>query len=135
MVSPSGPGRPPGARRDGPCAFLLSSEVSGRAGPPSSVEIHTWAYEFLALADPPRAAQPVAHPAAGRTRIPSRSMPSATRGQDWRALLAIFWFTSMVEGLGVSQIFAFLPSYLREMGVPEPDRLQFVGLFGALIFI
>jgi MFS family permease len=62
-------------------------------------------------------------------------MPSATRGQDWRALLAIFWLTSMVEGLGVSQIFAFLPSYLREMGVPEPDRLQFVGLFGALIFI
>jgi MFS family permease len=62
-------------------------------------------------------------------------MPSATRGQDWRALLGIFWLTSMVEGLGVSQIFAFLPSYLREMGVPEPDRLQFVGLFGALIFI
>jgi DHA1 family multidrug resistance protein-like MFS transporter len=50
-------------------------------------------------------------------------------------LLAIFWLTSMVEGLGVSQIFAFLPTYLREMGVPEPDRLQFVGLFGALIFV
>jgi DHA1 family multidrug resistance protein-like MFS transporter len=62
-------------------------------------------------------------------------MPSDSRGQDWRVLLAIFWLTSMVEGFGVSQIFAFLPSYLREMGVPEPDRLQFVGLFGALIFI
>jgi DHA1 family multidrug resistance protein-like MFS transporter len=67
--------------------------------------------------------------------MPSGSMPSGSRGQDWRALLAIFWLTSMVEGLGVSQIFAFLPSYLREMGVAEPDRLQFVGLFGALIFI
>jgi DHA1 family multidrug resistance protein-like MFS transporter len=55
--------------------------------------------------------------------------------QDWRVLLAIFWLTSMVEGLGVSQIFAFLPSYLLDMGVPEPDRLQFVGLFGALIFV
>jgi DHA1 family multidrug resistance protein-like MFS transporter len=55
--------------------------------------------------------------------------------QDWRVLLAIFWLTSMVEGLGVSQIFAFLPSYLRDMSVPEPDRLQFVGLFGALIFV
>jgi len=62
-------------------------------------------------------------------------MPSATPRQDWRVLLAIFWLTSMVEGLGVSQIFAFLPSYLREMGVAEPDRLQFVGLFGALIFV
>jgi DHA1 family multidrug resistance protein-like MFS transporter len=62
-------------------------------------------------------------------------MPSATRRQDWRVLLAIFWLTSMVEGLGVSQIFAFLPSYLHEMGVAEPDRLQFVGLFGALIFV
>jgi DHA1 family multidrug resistance protein-like MFS transporter len=63
-------------------------------------------------------------------------MPSQTSPrQDWRVLLAVFWLTSMVEGLGVSQIFAFLPSYLREMGVAEPDRLQFVGLFGALIFV
>ena len=29
----------------------------------------------------------------------------------------------MVEGLGVSQVFAFVPLYLREMGVAEPDRL------------
>ena len=41
----------------------------------------------------------------------------------------------MVEGLGVSQIFALLPTYLREMGVPEADRLAFVGLFSALIFV
>ncbi len=41
----------------------------------------------------------------------------------------------MVEGLGVSQVFAFLPSYLREMGVPAADRLPFVGLFGSLIFV
>jgi MFS family permease len=56
-------------------------------------------------------------------------------GQDWRVLLIIFWITSMVEGLGVSQIFAFVPSYLRDMGVGEAERLQFVGLFGALIFV
>ena len=56
-------------------------------------------------------------------------------GQDWRILVAIFWITSMVEGLGVSQVFAFVPSYLREMGVPEADRLPFVGLFGSLIFV
>jgi MFS family permease len=61
---------------------------------------------------------------------------SASRpGQDWRRLVAVFWATSMVEGLGVSQIFALLPTYLREMGVAPADRLTFVGLFSALIFI
>jgi DHA1 family multidrug resistance protein-like MFS transporter len=53
----------------------------------------------------------------------------------WRTIVAIFWITSMVEGLGVSQIFALLPAYLRDMGVPETDRLAFVGLFTALIFV
>jgi MFS family permease len=55
--------------------------------------------------------------------------------QDWRVLVAVFWVTSMVEGLGVSQIFALLPAYLREMGVAEADRLAFVGLFSALVFV
>src|SRR5678816_1183595 len=55
--------------------------------------------------------------------------------QDWRILLAVFWVTSMVEGLGVSQIFALLPSYLRELGVAPQDRLAFIGIFSALIFI
>jgi MFS family permease len=41
----------------------------------------------------------------------------------------------MVEGLGVSQIFALLPTYLREMGVPASDRLAFIGVFSALIFV
>jgi DHA1 family multidrug resistance protein-like MFS transporter len=49
--------------------------------------------------------------------------------------VAVFWITSMVEGAGVSQIFALVPSYLREMGVPEADRLAFVGLFSSLIFV
>jgi len=55
--------------------------------------------------------------------------------QDWRILVAVFWVTSMVEGLGVSQIFALLPTYLREMGVAASDRLAFIGLFSALIFV
>jgi MFS family permease len=55
--------------------------------------------------------------------------------QDWRVIVAIFWITSMVEGLGVSQVFALLPAYLSGMGVGEADRLTFVGLFTALIFI
>jgi MFS family permease len=65
-----------------------------------------------------------------------RPAPAGARpNQDWRALVAVFWVTSMVEGLGVSQIFALLPTYLRTMGVPETDRLAFVGLFSALIFV
>jgi MFS family permease len=66
--------------------------------------------------------------------------PSVRRGstrplQDWRVLLLVFWITSMVEGMGVSQIFALVPTYLREMGVAEEDRVAFVGLFSSLIFV
>src|SRR6185437_15314126 len=32
-------------------------------------------------------------------------------------------------------IFALVPSYLRQMGVAQSDRLAFVGLFTALIFV
>jgi DHA1 family multidrug resistance protein-like MFS transporter len=65
---------------------------------------------------------------------PALVAPDAGRS-DWRRILFVFWVTSLVEGLGVSQIFAFLPAYLGTMGLPEADRLRFVGLFGALIFI
>jgi MFS family permease len=41
----------------------------------------------------------------------------------------------MVEGLGVSQVFALLPAQLTSMGVPDADRLQFIGLFSALLFV
>ncbi len=68
-------------------------------------------------------------PESGPT--PARPRPK----QDWRVLVAVFWVTSMIEGAGVSQIFALVPAYLREMGVPEADRLTFVGLFSSLIFV
>jgi MFS family permease len=54
---------------------------------------------------------------------------------DWRTILAVFWLTSLVEGFGVAQIFAFLPQYLTEMGVGDADRLAFVGLFTSVIFL
>jgi DHA1 family multidrug resistance protein-like MFS transporter len=66
----------------------------------------------------------------------TRAAPDGARPvQDWRILTGVFWITSMVEGLGVSQIFALLPQYLSGMGVEETDRLAFVGLFSALIFV
>ena len=49
--------------------------------------------------------------------------------------MAVFWTVAMVEGLGVAQIFAFVPVYLHEMGVPRDERLAFVGLFSSLIFV
>ena len=67
--------------------------------------------------------------------MPDAPTAAPRPGQDWRILAAVFWITSMVEGLGVSQVFALLPAYLRDMEVAESDRLAFVGLFNALIFI
>ena len=83
------------------------------------------------------------------SRDPSSSQPAAATApatvdsfgpavrptQDWRVLLAIFCITSAVEGLGVNQIFAFAPTYLIQMGVAGADRLRFVGIFSALIFV
>jgi MFS family permease len=64
------------------------------------------------------------------------SPPVGSSGRnDWRWVVAVFWITSMVEGLGVSQVFSFLAPYLREMGVPDAERVPFVGLFSALIFV
>jgi MFS family permease len=54
---------------------------------------------------------------------------------DWQRIVTVFWLTSMIEGLGVSQVFAFLAPYLRIVGVADADRAPFVGLFSALIFI
>jgi MFS family permease len=61
-------------------------------------------------------------------------MPTST-SRLWIPLVAVFWVTSMVEGLGVSQVFALLPSQLTAMGVPDADRLSFIGLFTSLLFV
>jgi MFS family permease len=63
------------------------------------------------------------------------SRTDARPAQDWRIPVAVFWITSLVESMGVAQIFALLPAYLRQMGVDEADRLAFVGLFSSLVFV
>ena len=63
------------------------------------------------------------------------SVAGARPAQDWRILVAVFWVTSFIESMGVAQIFALLPAYLRQMGVDEADRLAFVGLFSSLVFV
>jgi DHA1 family multidrug resistance protein-like MFS transporter len=55
--------------------------------------------------------------------------------QDWRTLLAVYWITSFTEGLGVSQIYAFMPNRLAEVGLAQPDIERFVGILGALFFV
>ncbi len=55
--------------------------------------------------------------------------------QHWIVVLALFGVASTIEGLGVSQVFAFMPLYLRGMGMPEADIPQWVGWLNSLIFI
>ena len=81
-------------------------------------------------AAPPGRAAPADHAApADRADDPERGR------DDWRRVVAVFSITSMVEGLGVSQVFSFLAPYLHEMGVPDAERVPFVGLFSALVFV
>jgi MFS family permease len=54
---------------------------------------------------------------------------------DWRRLLFLYWITSFIEGLGVAQIYAFLPNRLLEVGVAVPDVAHFVGWLGSLFFL
>ncbi len=54
---------------------------------------------------------------------------------DWRPLLAVYWLTSFVEGLGVAQIYAFMPNRLLEVGVAAADIPRLVGLLGAMFFL
>jgi DHA1 family multidrug resistance protein-like MFS transporter len=55
--------------------------------------------------------------------------------QGWRSLLLAYGITSTVEALGVSQIFAYLPLRLREVGLPDADIPAFTGIFTSLIFV
>jgi MFS family permease len=55
--------------------------------------------------------------------------------QGWRSLLVAYGVTSTIEALGVSQIFAYLPLRLREVGLPQADVPAFTGIFTSLIFV
>ena len=54
---------------------------------------------------------------------------------DWRRIVAAYWVTQLVESLGMSQVFALMPAHLRELGLPDADRLAFVGVFSSLVFV
>jgi DHA1 family multidrug resistance protein-like MFS transporter len=60
---------------------------------------------------------------------------SSPAPQGWRSLLVAYGITSTIEAIGVSQIFAYLPLRLREVGLPESDIPAFTGIFTSLIFV
>ena len=73
-------------------------------------------------------------------RVSEDSASAASRSaqrplQDWRALLAIYAITALIESTGVSQVFAFLPLRLHQMGLLAPEVASFTGIFTALIFV
>jgi DHA1 family multidrug resistance protein-like MFS transporter len=57
------------------------------------------------------------------------------RSQRWPVVLILYSLTSLVEGLGVGQVFSFMPLYLRHMGVAQSRMEHLVGVFGALPFL
>ena len=61
--------------------------------------------------------------------------PTRAAVPGWRSIVAAYWVTQLVESAGMSQVFALLPKHLLELGVPEADRVAFVGLFSSLVFV
>jgi MFS family permease len=53
----------------------------------------------------------------------------------WTLVLAIFITTSVIEAMGISQVFAFMPLYLAELGLPASEIPRWVGALGALVFV
>jgi MFS family permease len=54
---------------------------------------------------------------------------------DWHRVLVLYWIASFIEGLGVAQIYAYLPNRLTEVGVARADVPHLVGVLGALFFL
>ncbi|HEY5627984.1 MAG TPA: MFS transporter [Candidatus Limnocylindrales bacterium] len=65
----------------------------------------------------------------------SSPSPKPSSTPDWRRIVAAYWVTQLVESAGMSQVFALLPAHLRELGVPDTERIAFVGLFSSLVFV
>lgn len=54
--------------------------------------------------------------------------------QPWPAVAWLFLVVSVIETLAMGHLFAFLPLLLRDMGVPDPQIAQRVGLYTSLMF-
>lgn len=65
----------------------------------------------------------------------SETRPVTKYSQPWLLVLALFSATSMVEAIGISQIFAFMPLYLQQLGLPQDEIPRWVGTLSALVFV
>lgn len=85
----------------------------------------------------PTAPEPFAAPSPAATSPAPPASPRQAPGpaQGWRSLLVVYGIVSTIEAIGVSQVFAFLPLRLREVGLPEAQIPTFTGLFSSLIFV
>lgn len=57
------------------------------------------------------------------------------RAQSWLIVLGFFCATSVVEAIGLSQVFAFMPLYLEQLGLPPADVPRWTGTLSALAFV
>ncbi len=55
--------------------------------------------------------------------------------QSWPLVLGLFSITSLVEAIGLSQVFAFMPLYLQQLGLPAEDVPRWTGTLSALAFV
>ena len=72
------------------------------------------------------------------TRCPAHAgLPAPTHQpvQGWHSLLLVYAITSIVESMGVFQVFAFLPPGSARSGCPSSQVPTFTGLFSSLIFV
>ncbi len=68
---------------------------------------------------------------------PGASAPAGAgrSSQDWRLVVAIYAATQVVEAYGVSQVYAFMPLYLQQLGLPPDQIARWVGILGSFVFL
>jgi DHA1 family multidrug resistance protein-like MFS transporter len=57
------------------------------------------------------------------------------RAQPWPVVLVLFGITAIIETIAVSHVFAFLPLYLRLVGLPEASVARWTGILLAGVFV
>ena len=65
----------------------------------------------------------------------SRASKATHTSQSWILVLVFFSITSLVEAIGLSQVFAFMPLYLQQLGLAPADVPRWTGLTSALAFV
>jgi DHA1 family multidrug resistance protein-like MFS transporter len=74
-------------------------------------------------------------PRGGRAVAPREAEDAALRAQSWRFVLLLFLVVQIIETFGVGIISAFLPLYLRALGLPQADVARWVGLLTSSFFL